>query len=82
MDLKTYLKTSGTTQLEFARRIGVSQSTIAHWVKGRLRVPAERLIDVCRASGGRVSAHELRPDLAAAFSLAADAVPEPAPRAA
>jgi DNA-binding transcriptional regulator YdaS (Cro superfamily) len=61
MELRDYLKS--TTQEELARRLGVSQGTISHWVTGRVRVPAERCRAIELAVGGAVTVHELRPDL-------------------
>lgn len=61
MNLKTYLET--TSQSELARALGVTQGTISHWLNGRARIPAERVIAIERATAGNVTRHELRPDL-------------------
>ena len=61
MDLKTYLET--TSQSELARSLGVTQGTISHWLNGRARIPAERVLGIELATGGKVTRHELRPDL-------------------
>lgn len=61
MNLSDYLKT--TRQADFAERLGVTQGAVSHWINGRVRVPAERVLDIERATGGKVSRHDLRPDL-------------------
>lgn len=61
MNLKTYLET--TSQSVFAQALGVTQGTISHWINGRARIPAERVIGIELATGGKVTRHELRPDL-------------------
>jgi len=50
------IKGAGGTA-ELARRLGVSQPSVSNWLK----VPAERVVDVERASG--VPRIQLRPDL-------------------
>lgn len=51
-------------QSELARKCGASQQQISYWLhKAKKRVPAEYVIPIERATGGRVSRHELRPDL-------------------
>lgn len=52
---KAVVAIGGVTRL--AEAIGVTRSAISQWP----RVPAERVIDVERATG--VSRHELRPDI-------------------
>jgi len=47
----------GTSAL--ARQLGISPQAISQWT----RVPAERVLDVERATGGQVTRHELRPDI-------------------
>lgn len=61
MNLKTYLEKS--SQSELAHALGVTQGTISHWLTGRVRVPAERVIPIEQATGGKVTRQELRPDL-------------------
>lgn len=46
---------------ELATKCGVSPMAVSQWKKRGL--PAERVRAVVRASGGKVLAHELRPDL-------------------
>lgn len=61
MKLDQYLKT--TSQDAFAQALGVSQGLVSHWVTGRARIPAERVLTIEAATGGQVTRHELRPDL-------------------
>jgi DNA-binding transcriptional regulator YdaS (Cro superfamily) len=44
-----------------AKRLGVTHQTVLKWRDGRLRITAERAIDVERETG--VPRHRLRPDL-------------------
>ncbi len=48
--------------IQLARAIGVTPQAITFW-KRRGRVPAERVIAVEAATGGRVTRDQLRPDL-------------------
>lgn len=63
MDLRTYLRDNGITQDELGRRVGVTQASVAHWLAGRVRIPAERCGAIERATGGVVTRADLRPDL-------------------
>ena len=70
MDLKTYIETRGERGVgqALAREIGVSQVIISQWKTGARIVPAERCIDIDRATQGAVTCEELRPDLADRWS--------------
>jgi DNA-binding transcriptional regulator YdaS (Cro superfamily) len=51
------------SQQKLARAIGLrSQGSISQWIKLG-RVPAERVLQIEKATKGAVSRHELRPDL-------------------
>lgn len=50
------------SQAKLAERIGVSPMCISMWKK-RGQVPAARVIQVERATGGQVTRYEIRPDL-------------------
>ncbi len=49
-------------QSELARKIGVTPQAVQQWSKSG-KVPAERVLDIEAATGGKVTRHELRPDL-------------------
>lgn len=59
---------------ELARRCHVTHQAVRKWERGR--VPFERILDIERATGGRVTREELRPDF---FSQAARANGDMAP---
>ena len=44
---------------ELARRIGVTPQALYQWP----RVPAERVLEIERLTGGELPRHEIRPDL-------------------
>lgn len=50
-------------QAQLARLLGVSQPNVWHWLHKSERVPAEYVLKIEHATGGKVSRHELRPDL-------------------
>lgn len=50
------------SQSALARQLGVTPQAIEGWKK-RNQVPAERVLDIERITGGCVSRYELRPDL-------------------
>ena len=63
MNLRQYLKTEKLTQTELASRCDVSQGMVWQWLNGYRRVGAERALQVEAATGGKVTRHDLRPDL-------------------
>ena len=48
------------SQKALADEMGVTKQAVHKW---RRKVPAERVIDIERATNGQVPRHELRPDL-------------------
>lgn len=50
------------TRKALAEAIGVHPMAVTQWGK-RQRVPAERAVEIEKASGGAVTRHDLRPDL-------------------
>ena len=59
--LKTAIELcDGVTNL--ACKIGVSQPVVSNWLK-RKSIPANRVIDIESATGGKVTRQELRPDI-------------------
>jgi DNA-binding transcriptional regulator YdaS (Cro superfamily) len=51
----------GQTQL--AERIGKSQQLVSYWMKAKNGVPAEYVRDIEAACEGKVTRHDLRPDI-------------------
>lgn len=63
MTIRDYLTEEGITAAEFGRRINVSRSQMIRYITGERRIPAERAIEIERASDGKIRREELRPDL-------------------
>lgn len=61
MTLNQYLET--TTQAALARALECSPGLISQWLSGTTRITAERAVQIERATGGAVTAEELRPDV-------------------
>lgn len=61
MTLAEFLETQAITQADLAEKLGVTQSAVSQWLTKS--VPAGRVKAVVLATGGVVSAHDLRPDL-------------------
>ena len=53
-------RAAGGTQ-SLAATLGITTQAISQW--RRVRIPAERVLDIERATGGEVTRHELRPDI-------------------
>jgi DNA-binding transcriptional regulator YdaS (Cro superfamily) len=60
--LKTAVSQLGS-QVAVARLVGVSPQAVSEIVRRGRRVPAEWCLPIQQATGGAVSAHDLRPDL-------------------
>ncbi len=63
MNLREYLDSSGTSQAELAKRLGVTQGLIWQWLHGRRQIAAESGITYEQPPAGPVSRHDLRPDI-------------------
>ena len=63
VNLNTYLDTSETAA-RLAARIGCAPSLVSQWKNGVRPIPTERCTEIERATSGRVTCEELRPDLA------------------
>lgn len=59
MKLKNYLEE--TTQAELADDLKVTQGAISQWLSSR--IPAERVLQIEKATNFAVKRHEMRPDL-------------------
>lgn len=62
MNLKKYLATEDISQVEFAKRLGVSPGAVWQWING-YKMAAENVLPIESATGGKVTRHDLRPDL-------------------
>lgn len=61
--LKTYLETNNITQKQFAKMLGIeSQGAISQWFT-KNKIPAERVLQIEKATENKVTRHDLRPDL-------------------
>jgi len=49
--LKRYLADKKLTQLEFAKRVGVSQATVSDWLSGEMKPSAEKLLEIATETG-------------------------------
>lgn len=59
-------------QASLARMLNVKPPTVNQWIKDERPVPAERCIEIERATGGAVRCEELRPDIDWAYLRATD----------
>jgi TorA maturation chaperone TorD/DNA-binding transcriptional regulator YdaS (Cro superfamily) len=50
-------------QAKLARILGVTQPNVWHWLHKSEHVPGEYVLKIEEATGGRISRHDLRPDL-------------------
>jgi len=46
-----------------ADSLGVTPSAVGQWINGKRPIPAERCPSIERATGGKVRAEQLRPDV-------------------
>ncbi|HEM8141405.1 MULTISPECIES: transcriptional regulator [Providencia] len=52
----------GSQQL-LAKKCGRAQPTVCDWLHGKSKVPVECVLRIVSATGNKVKAHEIRPDL-------------------
>lgn len=50
-------------RLALADFIGVSEVAVRHYANGTRQIPAKQVLPLVRATHGRVTPHDLRPDL-------------------
>lgn len=63
MDLRTYLNSAPRgTSVAVAKALGVSPVMVTQWANGVKDVPPERCLAVERATEGKVTRADLRPD--------------------
>ncbi len=63
MQLNEYLESESVSQTELAQRLGVTQGMVWQWLRGVRRISAEKVLAIESATDGKVSRHEIRPDL-------------------
>jgi Uncharacterized protein conserved in bacteria, prophage-related len=63
MDLKNYLKSSGTRQQDFALLVGETQGYVSRIVSKKCLVGATTALKWSAATGFQVTPHDLRPDI-------------------
>ena len=60
MKLDSYLQQ--VKQTDLAEKLGISQGLVSMWSSGARPVPIERCVEIERATDGKVTRQELRPD--------------------
>ncbi|EPL7197429.1 transcriptional regulator [Klebsiella michiganensis] len=50
-------------QAAMSRSLGVSSPTVNQWTTGTRQIPAERCLEIEKATAGTVTCEELRPDI-------------------
>lgn len=50
-------------QVKFAKKLGLAQQTISAWVTTFKRAPAKHAISIEKMTKGKVTRHQLRPDI-------------------
>jgi DNA-binding transcriptional regulator YdaS (Cro superfamily) len=63
MQLQKYLEKEGISQAEFARRIDHTPGLVWQWLNKRRPIAAEQVLKIEKATEGKVSRYDLRPDL-------------------
>jgi DNA-binding transcriptional regulator YdaS (Cro superfamily) len=63
MQLQKFLDKAEVSQAELARRLSVSPGLVWQWLNGHRRIAAEQVLPIERATDGKVTRHDLRPDL-------------------
>lgn len=63
MKLKAYLKSERLTLKQFAEKIGKTPGAVWQWATDYQTPTAENALEIEKATGGKVTRHELRPDL-------------------
>lgn len=63
MSLKTYTSNKRGKATELAKKIGVPVTLISQWANGVRQIPAERCLEIEKATAGVVRCEDLRPDI-------------------
>lgn len=51
------------SQAALAELLDVSENAVSKWVSGRMRITAERAVQIEQATDGQVTRYEIRPDV-------------------
>lgn len=75
MNIQAFRELKDLTQADFAAfltlaGVKATQSLVSQWELGTITIPAERVIEIERATGGQITRSALRPDLWAAEEAA------------
>ncbi|WP_363311541.1 YdaS family helix-turn-helix protein [uncultured Devosia sp.] len=73
--LRAHRQSEGLTLEALSSRLGVNKSTLMRWEDGSVPIPADRIVEVERATG--ISRHDLRPDLSRIFVEPPQTVDQP-----
>lgn len=63
MTLKTYTSNKRGLATELAKKLGIPTTLISQWANGVRQVPAERCLEIEKATLGAVRCEDLRPDI-------------------
>ena len=64
--IKTAIGIAGT-QKDLAKACGVSQAAVQKWLHNKTKVAPENVTALVEATGGKIKAYEIRPDLKELF---------------
>jgi DNA-binding transcriptional regulator YdaS (Cro superfamily) len=73
MTLAEYLYDARLSNSEFGARVGVSHTTVGRWIAGEVEPRGKTILEIVRASDGRVSPAKLSPRTAAESAAFAEA---------
>jgi DNA-binding transcriptional regulator YdaS (Cro superfamily) len=62
-NLRDLRKRIGLKATELAEMVGTSKANISRWESGTRRLTAEIAVLIDEKTGGRISRHDLRPDI-------------------
>lgn len=63
MNLKSFTEQRRGLATQLGKSIGVNASLISQWANGIRQIPAERCLEIEKATSGSVTCEELRPDV-------------------
>ena len=63
MNLAAELDRIRMSRAELAEAMNVTDGLVSHWTTGRVKISAERAIEIERVTSGRISRATLRPDV-------------------